>query len=143
MKYFLPIVSLIFILSCTVASAQSNNNLNQDRDDHVRIYGRDHPITKKALIKAAPTPSYTKAARKNKVEGRVALRVVLSSTGKITGITPIKLLPDGLTEKAVGAAREIKFNSATINGRPVSMRFYVIYDFSLSRGVKVTPKDEL
>lgn len=143
MKYFLSLICLVFILSCTSATAQSNHNLNQDGDDHVRIYGRDHLITKKAFIKDAPTPSYTKAARKNKVEGTVALRVVLSSTGKITRITPIKLLPDGLTEKAVAAAREIKFNPATVNGRPVSMYFYIIYDFSFTRGVKVTPKDEL
>jgi|ERR1044071_459101 TonB family protein len=144
MKYFLSIVTSVFILSCMpTASAQSNNNQNQDGDDHVTIYSRNHPVTKMVVITDAPTPSYTKAARKNKIEGRVTLRVVLGAWGKVTGIKPIKLLPDGLTEQAVAAAREIKFNPATINGRPVSMRFYVIYDFSLRRGVKVIPKDEL
>lgn len=144
MKYFLSTVSLVFILSCTpAASAQSKDNQNQDGDDHVTIYGRNHPVSKMAVIKDAPTPSYTKAARKNKIEGRVTLSVVLSSTGKVTGIKPLKLLPDGLTERAIAAAREIKFNPATIDGRPVSMRFYITYDFSLRRGVKVIPKDEL
>ena len=143
MKYFLPIVNLVFILSCTSASAQSNNNLNQDEDDYVRIHSIDHPVTKKALIKTTPTPSYTTAARKNKIEGVVMLRVVLSSAGKVTRIIPIEFLPDGLTREAIAAAWKIKFNPATINARPVSMYFYVMYDFSLSRGVKVIPKDAL
>ena len=143
MKYFLPIVNLVFIFSCTPATAQSNDNMNQGGDDYVTIYGRDHQITKTALVEATRKPSYTKAARRNKVEGVVALRVVLSSSGKVTGITPLKLLPDGLTAAAVAATRKMKFKPATINGRPVSMYFYVIYDFSLNRGVKVTAKDEL
>jgi len=40
-------------------------------------------------------------------------------------------LPYGLTERAIAAARQIKFTPATKDGRPVSMYIQLEYNFNL------------
>lgn len=142
MKYL--IWSAIYFALCSsgglIALAQGNSTAGSDVI--VRIYSRDDQITKTAVIKSIPKPAYTKQARHNKVEGTVALRVVLASSGNVTRIMPTQRLQSGLTEKAIKAARHIKFEPARVNGHPVSMYFYLNYNFSLNRGVTVAAKDE-
>ena len=75
----------------------------------------------KAWVQKKPEPSYTKDARKHAIEGTVILRCVFASTGKITNMRVISGLPDGLTERAIEAAKKIKFKPATKDGHPVSM----------------------
>lgn len=82
-------------------------------------------------IVSKPRPGYTEAARTENVEGSVILRVTFLASGKIGEVTPVKPLPFGLTEKAIEAANEIKFEPAMNNGRPVSVTKQVEYSFSI------------
>lgn len=86
-------------------------------------------IKQRAVIIHKPNPKRTEQARLNGVEGEVILRAVLSSTGTVTDIEVIEGLPDGLTELAVASAREIKFEPATENDRPISMPVQIGYKF--------------
>jgi TonB family protein len=86
-------------------------------------------VTKRAVISARPAATLTEAARVNGVEGTVRLRAVLSLTGKVVNITVVKGLPDGLTEKAIEAARQIRFTPAQKDGRPVSQWVVIDYEF--------------
>jgi len=61
----------------------------------------------------------------------VIIRAVFSASGQVTNISAISKLPDGLTEKAIGAARQIRFVPATKDGRPVSMWMQLEYNFNL------------
>ena len=61
----------------------------------------------------------------------MVLRAVLSSTGEVTDITVISGLPYGLTEKAIEAARKIKFVPAVKDGKKVSMWMQIEYNFNL------------
>jgi len=98
--------------------------------DYNRVFnGRE--VSQKARILEKPEPTYTEEARKNQVTGTVVLRAIFSSNGQITGITPVSRLPDGLTERAIAAARRIKFVPAMKDGRPVSMYFQLEYNFNL------------
>ncbi len=74
---------------------------------------------------------YTSAARNNKIEGVVILNVIFRSNGKITNIRVVRGLPDGLTEQAIEAARKIKFEPASKDGQPVSIRANLEYSFNL------------
>ena len=98
---------------------------------------RQTEVTRKAMITSKPEPGYTEEARKNFVEGVVRLRVVLNSSGKVTDISVVKGLPDGLTEKAVSAARQMKFTPAEKDGRKVSQYVFLEYTF----GVPLTKSD--
>ena len=74
---------------------------------------------------------YTTKARDEKIQGTVVLQVVFHESGKITDITPIRGLPYGLTEQAIGTAYMIKFAPALRDGRPVSVRGNLEYSFNL------------
>ena len=78
-----------------------------------------------------PEPTYTEAARKNQITGTVTLRAVFSAGGSVTNISAVSRLPDGLTEKAIAAARQIRFVPATKDGRPVSQWMELQYNFNL------------
>ncbi|HLM54591.1 MAG TPA: TonB family protein [Pyrinomonadaceae bacterium] len=92
---------------------------------------RAKEVAKRAVLNQRPEPDYTEEARLNDVEGVVRLRAVLSSSGQVTNISIIKGLPDGLTEKAIAAARLIKFTPAQKNGRPVSQYVVIEYHFTI------------
>jgi TonB family protein len=62
------------------------------------------------------------------------LRVVFLSTGEIGSIAPVTALPDGLTEQAIAAARQIKFTPAMRNGTPITVTKLVEYSFSIYYG---------
>ena len=88
-------------------------------------------VTRKAQIISRPEPQYTEDARKNSVTGEVMLRAVLSADGRVTNIQPMKRLPDGLTEKAIAAARLIRFAPAEKDGRAVSQYVTLVYNFNI------------
>ena len=88
-------------------------------------------VTSKARVLSKPEPTYTEAARKNQITGTVVLRAVFSSGGTVTNIHAVSGLPDGLTERAIAAAKSIKFVPATKDGRPVSMWMELQYNFNL------------
>jgi TonB family protein len=91
--------------------------------------GKD--VTTKARVLSKPEPQYTEEARKNQVTGTVVLRAVFTSGGQVTGIKAVSGLPYGLTERAIAAARQIKFTPATKDGHAVSMYIQLEYNFNL------------
>lgn len=88
-------------------------------------------VDQKVRLLAKPEPQYTDDARRNQITGTVVLRVVFSSTGEITQIQAVHTLPFGLTERAIAAARAIKFIPAMKGGRPVSVYMQLEYNFNL------------
>lgn len=104
------------------------NNPNPDESD--RVYN-PHDVTQRARVLFKPEPQYTEEARKNSITGTVILRVVFSRTGEVTNIRAMQSLQGGLTEKAIAAARQIRFVPATRNGQPVSMYMQLEYNFNL------------
>jgi TonB family protein len=76
-----------------------------------------------------PRADYTQPARINEVEGAVRLRVSFLASGEIGEVTPISGLAYGLTEQAIAAARQIKFEPATRDGIAVSVVKIVEYSF--------------
>ncbi len=119
-------------MSVLFAQSQALNpqtNKSQQANDEKAYTGKE--LDAKAFLVKRVEPKYTKDARKHKVEGTVVIRCIFSSTGKVTDIKVISGLPDGLTEKAVEAARLIRFKPATKNGKPVSMYMQLEYNFNL------------
>jgi len=103
---------------------------NANPDDRDRVYSSPQVETR-ARVLLKPEPQYTEQARRDGITGTVILRVVFSRSGEITNIRAMQSLPGGLTEKAVAAARQIRFVPATRNGQPVSMYMQLEYNFNL------------
>lgn len=131
--------------------AQPNQSIKQDSQDEKTYYCGDdgkpsakspgdtsaateevfspRDVTTRAQILSKPNPGYTLEARRNGTSGRVQLRLLLSSAGKISTVKVLKGLPDGLTESAVKAACQIRFKPAIKDGNPVSQHLIVEYGF--------------
>ena len=130
-RYAQPLVVFVILgLSLCEGLGHSRNVSKATQEIASEVYsGKDVAI--KALVEKKPEPSYTRDARKNKIEGTVILKCVFASNGKVTNIHVISGLPDGLTERAVKAAQKIKFTPATRDGKPVSMWMQLEYNFNL------------
>ena len=88
-------------------------------------------VEQRARLLFKPEPQYTEEARRNQITGTVMLRVVFSSTGEVVQIRAVRTLPFGLTERAIAAARQIRFVPAVKGGRPVSVFMQLEYNFNL------------
>lgn len=87
--------------------------------------------TKGLNILLKPEPKYTDAARQNNIQGQVVLRITFLSNGQIGSISPVSGLSYGLTEQAIAAARQIRFEPAVRNGQPISVTKTFQYRFAI------------
>ena len=85
----------------------------------------------RAHLLSKPEPQYTEDARRNQITGTVVLKVVFASSGEVMQIRAVRTLPFGLTERAIAAARQIRFEPAKRDGRPVSVSMQLEYNFNL------------
>ena len=118
-------------------SGNGNGNGNGDGDGD----GDGTPqITKKVVpvgvtegikILSRPQPRYTDAARQNNVQGTVTLRVTFLANGSIGGVSPVNGLPYGLTEQAIAAAKQIRFDPPKRNGQAYAVTKTVTYTFTI------------
>lgn len=88
-------------------------------------------ITSPLKILAKPKALFTDSARTNQTQGTVRLRVVLLASGAVGSITPLSRLPDGLTEQAIAAARQIRFEPEKVNGIARAKTVTLDYNFTL------------
>lgn len=82
------------------------------------------------ILKKVPA-RYTDNARSSNISGDVRLYVLFAASGRISHIIVLKGLGYGLDEQAINAAREIKFEPATADGKPVSVVKQVSYTFTI------------
>src|SRR5258707_15147605 len=99
---------VLFLTDPSLTSGQVGMPQSSATPDANQIY-KGKEVSTKASVKKKPEPSYTKDARKHGIEGTVILHCVFASTGQVTNIHVVSVLPDGLTERAIEAAKKIKF----------------------------------
>jgi protein TonB len=80
---------------------------------------------------SAPQPQYTEAARQARVQGVVIVQAIIDCTGTVTSVTVLKALPLGLSEAAVEAISQWRFEPARVNGSPVSVYYNLTVNFRL------------
>jgi hypothetical protein len=98
--------------------------------DYNKVF-KTSEVTQKVHVLSKPQPEYTEEARKAQTIGTVRLSVVFSSTGQVLNIRPMNQLPNGLTERAINAARRIQFTPAIKDGHPVSSYMVIEYNFNI------------
>ncbi len=77
-------------------------------------------------------PEYTPEARKAGTSGEVKLSLELDEEGRVTSIARLVVLPDGLTERAIEAARQSRFTPAQIDGKPAKGKGILTYNFKIN-----------
>jgi TonB family protein len=125
------IVGVLFLIagSCIFTPSQSTGTADQSEE----IIYKPSEVSKGVEIVSKPEAEYTSLARENNVTGSVYLWVVFRSNGFVTNIRLKSGLPFGLSERAIAAARKMKFKSAQKDGRPVSVLMTVEYVFTLPK----------
>ena len=103
---------------------------NNPNGDIERIF-KQTEVNVRARVVSKPEPQYTEEARRDQITGTVILSVIFSRTGQVTNIRPVQTLCCGLTEKAIVAARQIRFVPATRSGQTVSVYMQLEYNFNL------------
>lgn len=98
--------------------------------DYDRTFSQKE-VDQKPLVTSKPKPVYTDAGRQNQVQGVVRVRLTLTAKGTVEHVTVVEGLPYGLSERAIQAALQIKFQPAIKDGRPVSVSVLIEYAFNL------------
>ena len=102
------IISIVFILlSGLIIYAQENRPLK---------------------ILEKPKPTYPEIKGTVHVQGTITLRVEFRDDGTIGKIAPISTLPYGFTERAIEAAKKIKFEPAIQDSKPITVVKTVLYN---------------
>lgn len=130
----------------------ANSEIWRERLETLRLYSQpvsspdqrtvfgDGEVQKRARVIDSPAAIYTDEARVGKTRGDVRLRVVLASDGTVRNVFPIKSLSHGLTESAMEAARQIKFQPAIRNGEPASQFATFVYEFKKDNAIPYIPR---
>lgn len=87
-------------------------------------------VTKLKVIAKQPA-RYTDRARQANVQGTIRIAVLFGSNGRILHTLLLKRLGYGLDEQALSAARQIKFEPQTKDGKPISVVRIVEYTFNI------------
>ena len=77
-------------------------------------------------------PAYTDNARKARIEGEVILRLIIDEQGEVhEEVEILKGLDMGLTDAAVVALRQWRFEPALLDGEPVAVHWTMTVNFRL------------
>jgi protein TonB len=77
------------------------------------------------------TPKYTADAMRQRIQGVVALEVVVSREGAPTAIRVARSLDPKLDEEAITAARQWRFAPGRVGNTPVDVLVTILIDFNI------------
>ena len=149
---------LIKWITLQVQNRKVDKPLTKDREDDLRQAGATEELiaairaNSPALQAATPTPrnvvvdlgdlggravdlvkpEYTLEARRAGTTGQVKLSLEIDTEGRVTVVTRVAVLPNGLTERAIEAARQSRFTPAKLDGKPARGSGILTYNFRLS-----------
>lgn len=131
MKFFsILIINIVLVLAVQSIALYQSQSTNSQQSEKIYL---PNEVDVRFKIKKKIRAEYTANAKRNCINGKVLLKVVLKSSGKVEDIEVIEGLPDGLSESAIEAARKIKFEPAKKDGQKVSVLAKVEYDFDWSQ----------
>jgi TonB family protein len=84
-------------------------------------------VDHRVRILAKPEPAYAKQDRRKHWPGVIVLSAVFCGSGEVTGVKVKSGMSDGLNEKAIEAARKIRFIPAEKDGQKVSQVLILKY----------------
>jgi len=81
-------------------------------------------------------PSYPPEAREARLQGVVIVTAVIAEDGSVGEVEVLKGLPMGLSESAVEAVKQWRFEPATLDGEPVAVYYNLTINFRLAKDKK-------
>jgi TonB family protein len=114
--------------SPAAASAPPSNTAKQDSSKPIRVSGakQEENLIKKVM------PKYPVEAKKNHVQGKVFLDVIISKEGRVES-TRLISGPALLVQSAVDAVKQWEYKPTLLNGEPVAIESEVLVHYTLSK----------
>ncbi len=81
-------------------------------------------------------PVYPEQARKSGVEGKVVLQALIDHDGSVSDVEVLNSTDEVFDDAAVDAVRQWRWEPATSDGKPVSVYFTIVVQFSLNESSK-------
>jgi TonB family protein len=123
-----------FLQSLEVSEKPGGKDIGSGMNYADSVTSGDSPVKsteveRKVMIIIKPEPQYTEDARRQKLAGRVILKGVLSSSGRVTDLQIVSGNPE-LAQSALDAAHKIYFIPAVKDGRFISTFVELQYNFA-------------
>jgi TonB family protein len=96
-----------------------------------KIYKIGPGIVPPKVLEKTAEPQYTEEARAAKLEGKVALAIVVGTDQRAHDIKVTKSLDPGLDNSAIASIKTWRFQPGTKNGKPVPVRAVIEVNFRL------------
>ncbi|MCP3964325.1 MAG: energy transducer TonB [bacterium] len=90
----------------------------------------DGDIQPPLVIEATPA-TYPREARQEEVEGVVLVKTIIEKDGKVSDVRVLEGLPHGLSEAAVEAIKQWRFEPALMDGEPIAVYYDLTVNFRL------------
>jgi TonB family protein len=103
-------------------------NTKPAADGHTVLSKNDMRIQKPRILFKAE-PAFPEAARQAKASGGVILRAIFAPDGSVRNIEVVQSSGYGMTEEAIKVANLVRFQPASICGKPVNFPIQLEYSF--------------
>jgi TonB family protein len=117
---------VMMVLLSSLVTAQQADQKNENHECSFAVYSGKQ-VDQKVRILAKPEPEYDNKELRKSAPGAIILRAIFCGSGEVTDIKVQNGLADGLNEKAVEAARKIRFIPAEKDGQKVSQVLIIEY----------------
>jgi protein TonB len=105
-------------------------NIPPPPDDRVQEPPRVGVDVKPPAVLVRIEPHYPAAALAARMSGTVILDFLIGPDGLVRDVTVLRGAPLGLTESAVEAARQWRFEPSLLNGKPITVRYVLTIRFN-------------
>src|SRR5439155_21266705 len=96
-----------------------------------QVYKAGPGIKPPTVIHPTRDPEYSEEARKARIQGEVALAIVVDVDGRPKNIKVVRSVGHGLDEESMRAIKHWRFNPGTKDGVPVPVQVDVTMNFRL------------
>ena len=125
------VASLIALLSVAFAGGSQNSSSPSAQDQPKPLRVRVSSGVAEGLLVKKVNPDYPKDARKQGIQGTVALSVRISTKGNVIDATLISGHP-ALAQAAIDAVKQWKYRPFLLNGQPAEVETRVLVNFTLA-----------
>ncbi|MEE8367850.1 MAG: energy transducer TonB [Thermoanaerobaculia bacterium] len=118
--FLTTILGIVLLAAMTLAESPDQKKI-------IRVEGEVH--SPKKIY--APQPGYPKAAKEERIEGRVVAQVTIDERGQVSDIEIIRSLREEFDAAVVESLAQWEFEPATLHDEPVAVYYNLTVNFRL------------
>ena len=144
MKSIAAVILIFIIVGFSASSAQTDQastDFSTKPSDAPAFQSVVPPDSTRPILTHKVDPVYPLEAMRQKLQGRVVIHLVISTAGDVVSAEPVSGNPI-LTQAALAAMKQWKFQPYIHHGAPVQIGYKMSYDFAIGDRVFDNPAAE-